>query len=168
MLNAKQIEAAALKLLPAMSGMYRQLCATETEAEDALHDGYIYLVTYCLPEYRGGSTVRTFALQSLRRRFYSDSKSHYKTRRFRFKVQKDSEEAQGMDSLADQRSPTAYARVVEAQCLANALEALTGDERALCEAYLAHGKWSLAAEEIGVSKVKASRMLRSIQGKVSR
>ena len=167
MLNDKQIETTAEALLPAMRGMYRGLCATDTDAEDELHEGYAYLVTYVLPNYKGGSNVKTFALQSLRRRYYNRAKAHNNTRRHRFKAPKDKTEEQGMDSLADVARPSAFASLFEAQRLHNALAVLTADERALCEAFMAHGEWHLAAKEIGVSPVKASRMLNKIRAKVS-
>jgi len=168
MLNEKQIKETAEALLPAMRGMYRGLCANEVDAEDELHEGYAYLVTYVLPNYKGGSTVRTFALQSLRRRYYNRAKAHHNTRRHSFKAPKDKTEAQGMDSLADVAAPSAFARFSEAQRLQNALAVLTGDERALCVAFMELGDWCLAAKEVGVSTVKASRMLKKIRAKVAR
>ena len=163
MLNEKQIRETAESLLPAMRGMYRGLCANEVNAEDELHEGYAHLVTYVLPNYRGGSNVRTFALQALRRRYYNRAKAHHNTRRHSFIVPKDKDEAQGVDSIADVASPSAFASLFEAQRLENALKVLTADERALCVAFMKLGDWCLAAKEVGVSTVQASRMLGRIR-----
>ena len=90
--------------------------------------------------------VKTFALQSLRRRFYTGTQLHSKTKREKLSP---TAQPNAMDSFAG-GSPTAFARLAMAQRLRNALEALTADERALCEAFMAHGTWTLAAGEVGV------------------
>jgi RNA polymerase sigma factor (sigma-70 family) len=158
MLNDKQIRDAAQSLLPAMRSMFGGLCRTKEDAEDETHEGYHYLVTYVLPNYRGGSNVKTFALQSLRRRYYRECKLHSKTKRERVDA--------GMDAFVSEGS-TAFARLAMAQRLRNALKVLAADERALCEAFMKCGTWVLAADEIGVSDVKASRMLKRIRAKVA-
>jgi hypothetical protein len=56
-----------------------------------------------------------------------------------------------------------FERAVQIQALNVALESLTEQEQALCEAFRIHGKWRLAAEAIGVSQVKACRMRAQIK-----
>ena len=168
MLNEKQIKAHALALMPTMQSMFRALCRSEAEAEDELNQAYIYLTTYLVPAYEGGSNIKTFCQTALRRKFYNHRAKHYHSRRGGLKViDEDGDQPQGMDSVMDD-SPTAFARLFTAQRLRNALAVLTADERALCEAFIKYGEWHRAAEAIGVSGVKASRMLKRIKAKVAK
>lgn len=164
MLNANEIESHAVALLPAMRAMYSRLCANPADADDMLHDGYIYLLTYCLPAYKGGSTVKTFALQSLRRHYYDWTKAHCRSKTGAFPVDEDGNG--GPDTFPAQTA-CAFAVAVESERLDNALALLSEHERALCEAFRVHGAWDKAAAEIGVSGVKASRMLKKIRARLA-
>lgn len=164
MLNAQQIESHAKALLPAMKAMYRSLCSNPADVEDMLHDGYVYLTTYCLPAYKGGSNVKTFALQSLRRHYYDWSKAHCRSKTGSFPVDED---GNGGPDTMQGNSACALASLIQAERLDVALATLSANEKALCEAFVAHGNWAGAAEEVGVSAPTASRMLAKIQGKLA-
>jgi len=129
-----------------------------------LHSGYVYLTTYCLPAYKGGSTVRTFALQSLRRHYIDWTRNHNQSRTGAFPVDEDGNG--GPDTLPS-NDIGLVARAIEAGRLDAALALLSTHEKALCEAFVLHGEWNRAAAEIGVSGVKASRMLKKIRAKLA-
>ena len=164
MLNATEIEAHALALLPAMQAMYRKLCSNPSDVDDRLHDGYVYLKTYCLPAYKGGSTVKTFALQSLRRHYIDWTRAHAQSKTGAFPIDEDGNG--GPDTLPS-KAACIVARAIEAERLDNALGLLSAHERALCEAFVVHGDWNKAAAAIGVNGVKACRMLKKIRAKLA-
>lgn len=150
MLNTNEMNKIALRLMPVMRGMFAKLCPCEADIDDAVQDGYLFLVSYCLPRWTGVGSVDTFALQGVKRRYYNDRKAHRNSKRESF-PEADSE-------VYDDGSANARLRCIEAQWLTDALKYLTGRERALCEAFQLHGEWRLAADEIGVSAVMACRM----------
>jgi len=165
MLNANEIESHALTLLPAMQAMYRGLCSNPADVDDMLHDGYIYLKTYCLPAYKGGSTVEMFALQSLRRHYIDWTRAHNQSRTGAFPIDEDGNG--GPDTMPAEPS-CALASLLEAERLDSALALLTERERALCEAFMVSGKWATAAAKVGVSGVKAHRMISKIRARLTR
>jgi DNA-directed RNA polymerase specialized sigma24 family protein len=165
MLNATEIDAHAEALLPAMQAMYRKLCSNPADAKDRLHDGYIYLRTYCLPAYKGGSTVKTFALQSLRRHYIDWTRAHVQSKTCAFHIDED---GNGGPDAVISNDVCIVALAIEAERLDTALGLLSAHERALCEAFVVHGEWNRAAAAIGVSGVKASRMLKKIRAKLGR
>lgn len=164
MLNATEIDAHAEALLPAMQAMYRKLCSNPADVKDRLHDGYIYLKTYCLPAYKGGSTVKVFALQSLRRHYIDWTRNHNQSKTGAFPVDEDGNG--GPDALPA-KPVCVVAALIETQRLDNALALLSAHEIALCAAFVVHGDWNAAAAAIGVNSVKACRMLKKIRGKLA-
>lgn len=162
MSNTKHAEI-ALSLLPAMRGMFAKLCHSEADLDDATQDGYLHLVEYVLPKWRGEGNVKTFALTAVKRKFFN-RQALMVNRRRAVAIDKDGIISDGTNGLVD--SHDAYGRAIEAQWLSEAMSVLTGDEKRFLALVVELGQLARVAVVLGVSRPTATRMRAKIRVKM--
>ena len=156
---SNEITTKALELMPAIRGMFAKMGLRQDQIEDATQDGFVFLVTYCLPKWNGKGSVYTFAITAVKRRWFDSVDLHANRDDKRTTFPSESEYGdKNSDLIADHRQADLREAVEESEWLANALLFLSDRDRAILAAVQRNdGNWGAAANELGISPATASR-----------
>lgn len=165
MLNANEINKAALAAIPALRRVFRGMGLPADQVDDALQDAYIHLVTKALPRWRGDGSLTSFIRTAAKRRWIDTRRTTaHRVSKLKQSIPSEREDV-GSDlteQIIDRDATLAVSRVVELAALNKAMAALDGRERALVEAYRQTGELKAAAELAGMSPATATRVFRRV------